>query len=190
MFRRLLVTGCALALAGCSEKSPGLDLGEDNTLADNAALAGGPSRGDAPAPGASAAPVFDEEAAEQAVRDQIDRDYGAYDKGGPQFEKSPQFTAAWDHAVGRDGSIEADPFCHCQDYGPLRWEIVSVVVNGDVARAVVKLDLFSKDEWTRTWIQYRLVGAKWLVDDVQSDSGSKGLKAEMNDAEEGSWNAG
>jgi hypothetical protein len=126
--------GPALTLAACGSQPAN----EANAASPVSNAAEAAVNAAAPALNAAntVAPVDTAAADEAAVRDAVAKVYASYSNPkapGPVLSKP--FKAAWDHALSKDGVMDADPFCGCQDYDKFHATVKSVKVDGDHARA-------------------------------------------------------
>ena len=96
-------------------------------------------------PAENAAWPVDTAADEAAVRETVTKFYASYNKpDGPDLKMSHAFDAAWERAVGKDGAMDADPFCGCQDFDKVSSKIRSVKLDGDHARVALTVINFGQ----------------------------------------------
>lgn len=134
------------------------------------------------------APADTTAADEAAVRDAVTKVYASYSNPkAPETVLSKPFKAAWDRALSKDGVMDADPFCGCQDYDKFKATTKSVKIDGDHARVTVAISNFGQKRTME--LGFLREGDVWHIDDI-FDGFAKGMKAEMLAAKPGSWDAG
>jgi hypothetical protein len=167
-----------LACSGPAESASDADDAEAGSTAQTAAVATAKPDPAAEAPEAAAA----DEAAVKAAALGVFSDY--LDKPVKHTEMTPAFSAAWDHALGPEGSMGYDPFCECQDFGEVSVRIDSADIAADEARVRVTLRNFGSETKKRLVLK-RIKGA-WLLDDI-NDGDTPSLHRAMADGEPGGY---
>ena len=179
-----------LALAGCSGQAGNTtkaETGPANAVAGNVAELSASAPATA-STAAAAEPPADTKADEAAIRNAVTKLYASYNKpNGPDIDRSAAFSAAWDRAVGKDGVLDGDPFCQCQDYDKVSSTVRSVAIDGDHAKASVTITNFGRP--SKIQLGFAREAGIWRVDDVFDERG-KGMKAEMLAAKPDSWGGG
>ena len=179
-----------LMLAGCGAQTGNEAAGSDSNMAANATdnmTAPAVASNEMPAAENAAAPV-DTAADEAALRETVTKFYASYNKpDGPDLKLSRAFDAAWQRAVGKDGALDADPFCGCQDFDKVSSKVRSVKLDGDHAR--VALTVINFGQQSKNELGFVREGGAWLIDDIFDEKG-RSIKKAMNDSEPGSWDIG
>ncbi|WP_199857763.1 DUF3828 domain-containing protein [Erythrobacter sp. EC-HK427] len=132
-----------------------------------------------PSPAASADP---EEEAVRAAALGVFADY--VENPSARTEMTPAFSAAWDYALGPEGSMGYDPYCECQDFGDVSVRIDTLAISGDEARVSVTFRSFGVDTPKR--LVLKRIGGTWLLDDI-NDGDTPSLRSAMEEGEPGGY---